>query len=265
VDIKEIESLAKQIRIDALQMCHDAKSSHIGSCLSCADILAVLYGGVMNVKPDNPDWAERDRFILSKGHACAALYAVLAERGFFDKSQLQDFYKNGSYFTGHANWNVRGVEVSTGALGDGLSIGCGMALANPKSKVYVLIGDGDLNEGSTWEAALFAGYHHLGNLVVIVDHNRLQALGECRDILDLVSIEEKFVAFGWVRNRFSGHNINKLVEEFKQINEIPCRMPYCLVLDTVKGKGVSFYENRTDSHYRHPNDEELKQALEELR
>jgi len=264
MDIKEIESLAKQIRIDVLNMTHDAKSSHVGSCLSCADILAVLYGGVMKVDPQNPDWMERDRFILSKGHACAALYSVLANRGFFDKSQLKDFYKNGSYFTGHANWNVYGVEVSTGALGDGLSIGCGMALANPKSKVYVLMGDGDCNEGMTWEAAMFAAQHKLDNLVAIVDYNNLQALGKVEDISGLRYLYHKWESFGWNTFQVDGHDIDKM-KTILPPNPFMRWRPSCIIADTVKGKGVSFLKNRVESHYKCLNDAELKLALEELK
>ncbi len=264
MNISEIEFLAKKIRVDVLQMTHDAKSAHVGSCLSCADILAVLYGGAMNVKPDNPDWPERDRFILSKGHACAALYSVLSQRGFFSRSELANFYKNGSYLIGHANHNVPGVDVSTGALGDGLSIGWGMALANPKSKVYVLMGDGDCNEGMTWEAAMFAAHHKLNNLVAIVDHNSLQALGETDDILNLEPLADKWRFFGWFGGDIDGHNLHEI--------EIACPphpfikdQPTFIIANTVKGKGVSFYDNKVEFHYRSPTDAELERALEELK
>ncbi len=259
-----METLAKQIRIDVLNMTHDAKSAHVGSCLSCADILAVLYGEVMKVNPVDPEWPERDRFILSKGHACAALYSALANRGFFPKSELDNFYKNGSYFTGHANHNVPGVEVSTGALGDGLSIGCGMALANPKAKVYVLMGDGDLNEGSTWEAVMFAGHHRLENLIAIVDCNGLQALGNTNSIINQELISDRWKSFGWYGEIVDGHDISQLKSRLQLCYHFENK-PTCVIAKTVKGKGVSFFENRVESHYKCPNDEELERALEELK
>ncbi len=268
MDIKQIEVLAKQIRIDSLQMCHDAKSSHIGSCLSCADILAVLYGEVMKVNPVDPEWSERDRFILSKGHACAALYAVLAERGFFPKEWLKNFYKYGSFLTGHANHKVPGVEVSTGALGDGLSIGCGMALANPKSKVYVMMGDGDCNEGNTWEAAMFAAQHKLGILFVIVDCNGLQALGRVVDISvsGVERLGDMWEGFGWNVIGVDGHDIPQIINTFEIVKAIDdYDKPVCILVYTIKGKGVGFYENKVESHYKCPSDDELKRALEELK
>ena len=258
----EIEALAKQIRIHALEMTHKAQSSHIGSCLSIADILAVLYGCVMNVRPFEPDWEWRDRFILSKGHACAALYAVLGERGFFPLEWLNDYYQKGSLLSGHVSHYVPGVEASTGSLGHGLSVGCGMALAT-KSKVYVLLGDGDCNEGSTWEAVMFAKQHKLDNLVVIVDYNRLQAMGETRDVIDLDSLADKWHSFGWSVGEVDGHNIEHL-EHILKFTPLPTGKPRCIIAHTVKGKGVSFIEGKVEWHYKYPNDEELRLALKEL-
>ena len=182
--MNKTQELARKIRIHSLRMANRASTSHIGSCLSCADILAVLYGDVMRYKPDNPEWEGRDRFILSKGHAGSALYATLAECGFFPVGELDNYHQSGSLLLGHVSHDVAGVEVSTGSLGHGLSIGCGMAMAT-KPRVFVLLSDGDLNEGSTWEAIMFAGQHKLHNLKAIVDWNGLQAMGKSSKIMNL--------------------------------------------------------------------------------
>ena len=256
-----MNDLANSIRAHVLRMTHRAKCSHVGSCLSIADILAVLYGEVMDFKPEQPDWENRDRFILSKGHACAAVYAVLAECGYFPVGMLDTFYQKGSLLSGHINHRVPGVDASTGSLGHGLSIGCGMALAT-KQNIYVLLGDGECNEGSVWEAAMFAGHHRLNNLTVIIDYNKLQALGDTRDILDLTPLDGKWSAFGWEVVEVDGHNEKELREALQyEINHIK---PRCIIAHTVKGKGVKFMENAVAWHYRHPSDGELKQALEEL-
>jgi transketolase len=251
--------LALKIRQHSLAMTHSAKSSHIGSCLSCADILAVLYGGVMNYKADDPKWEGRDRFIMSKGHASASLYAVLAECGFFPVSELNKFYYD--TLAGHVSHHVAGVEVSTGSLGMGLSIGCGMALAS-KQKVYVLLGDGDCQEGQTWEAAMFAAHHKLSNLVVIVDHNNMQALGKTTDVLNLESLRGKWESFGWAVTHIGGHNVSILEFMLKHVSSL---LPTCIIADTVKGKGVSFMEGNVLWHYKYPNAEELVKALAELK
>lgn len=264
--MKDYELLATKIRAHSLQMTHDAKSSHIGSCLSIADILAVLYGGVLNVRPEQPEWENRDRFILSKGHACAALYAVLAERGFFPMEWLDTFYQNGSKLSGHITYGVPGVELSTGSLGHGLSMGCGMALAakrdNKKYKIFVLLSDGELNEGSTWEAILFASHHKLDNLIAIVDYNKSQAMGEVRKVLRLGTLSDKWKSFGWNAWNTNGHKYKEIEDN---INNIQVEgNPSCIIAHTTKGKGVSYMEGETVWHYRSPNDEELNQALLEL-
>lgn len=258
--IKYYETLAKRVRIDVLRMTNKAKSSHIGSNLSMADILAVLYGGVLNVQPDNPDWEGRDRLILSKGHACASVYAVLAERGFFPKEMLEGYYQSGSLLSGHISHYVSGVEASTGSLGHGLSIGCGMALAI-KSRVYVLLSDGDCNEGSTWEAVMFASHHKLDNLVAIVDYNKMQALGDSKSILDLTPLCDKWMAFGWAVEEIDGHDIEQIETALRYRT---FEQPRCIIAHTIKGKGVSFMENSVEWHYKYPNEEELELALEEL-
>jgi transketolase len=255
------KELALKIRKHCLEMTNKSKASHIGSCLSIADILAVLYGKVMNYKSDEPNWEGRDRFILSKGHACAALYAVLAECGFFPIKELETFYGEG-ILMGHASHYVKGVDASTGSLGMGLSIGCGMALGI-KQMVYVLLGDGDCDEGMTWEAVMFAGHHKLSNLVAIIDSNRLQALGSPSGILNLEPLKCKWESFGWDTRIIGGHNleeIEKILKYAKGNNE-----PTCIIARTIKGKGVSYMENRVEWHYKYPNDEELNKALEELK
>lgn len=260
------KELALKIRQHVLEMTHDAHSSHVGSCLSCADILAVLYNGVLNVKSDNPDWDDRDRFILSKGHACASLYAVLAERGFLPIEQLKTFYQNNG-LSGHVSHHVKGIEASTGSLGHGLPIACGMALAGKRDKkdyrVFVLLSDGDLNEGSTWESVMFAKQHKLDNLIVIIDFNQSQALGNSKDILNLNDLASKFRAFGWWVKNINGHDLLSIEKSLKVIPESPY-YPTCIIAHTIKGKGISFMESQTKWHYSYPNDAELKQALEEL-
>jgi transketolase len=252
-----LEELARRIRIHCVGMTHNAKSSHIGSCLSIADILAVLYGRILRYKPDNPRWEGRDRFILSKGHASAALYATLAECGYFPIKDLDKFYQD---MSGHASHYISGVEVSTGSLGHGLSIGCGMALAT-KQNVYVLISEGDCDEGQTWEAAMFASHHKLDNLAVIIDCNGLQALGKTSDILNLEPLDSKWESFGWNTKVIDGHNIEEIEKALRAFH----LQPTCIIAHTIKGKGVSCLENKVESHYKYLNDKELSQALMELK
>jgi len=260
--------LAKKIREHALLMTHKAKASHIGSCLSMADLLAVLYRDILRVKPSKPDWANRDRFILSKGHGAAILYAVLAERGFFKKKELETFYQDRSRLAGMASLDVPGVEVSTGSLGHGLPIGCGMALAGKKEgekyRVFVLVGDGELDEGSNWEAILFAAHHKLDNLVVIVDCNGLQAIGKTFDVLKLEPLEEKFKSFGWDVSEIAGHDHNQ-IRCALSIIPFSIGKPSVVIAHTVKGKGISFMEDRKEWHYKFLNDKELSKALDEIK
>ncbi len=260
--------LARQIRRHVLQMTHRAKASHVGSSLSMAELLAVLFGGVLKIDPRQPAWPDRDRFVLSKGHACAGVYAALAERGFFPLAWLENFYGDGSPLAGHiTHTRVPGVEVSTGSLGHGLSIGCGMALAGKRDarphRVFVLLSDGECDEGSTWEACLFAPQHRLDNLVAIVDYNKIQSLGSVKEVLDLEPLAAKWEAFGWATREIDGHDP---VAVERALTEVPLRAgrPTCVVAHTVKGKGVSFMEGRLLWHYRSPNEEELARALAEL-
>jgi transketolase len=233
-----------------------------------ADLLAVLYSGVLQVDPARPKWPDRDRFILSKGHGCAGLYAVLAERGFFPLSWLDDFYQNGARLSGHiTDKGVPGVEVSTGSLGHGLSIACGMALAAKRDdqlfRVFALLSDGECDEGSTWESVLFAPHHGLDNLVAIVDYNKIQSLGPTHEVLNLDPLAAKWEAFGWAVREIDGHDFEQIVSALTRIPFQPGK-PSCVVAHTVKGKGVSFMENQVLWHYRSPAGEEFSRALEEL-
>jgi len=268
--IKEVpvKELARRIRRHIITMANRANAAHIGSGLSVADILAVLYGRILNFDPKRPDWPERDRFILSKGHGCAALYAVLAECGFFPLSRLETYYQNGSILPGHTTHKCTpGVETSTGSLGHGLPLGIGMALAAKRDgkshRVFVVLSDGECDEGSNWEGALFAPHHLLDNLVVIVDYNKIQSLGHVKDVLDLNPLAEKWRAFNWATQELDGNDVRALEKALSQIPAQPGR-PTCLVAHTIKGKGVSFMENKLQYHYTPPRGEELPKALAEV-
>lgn len=262
-----LTGLAKKIRAHALRMVHEAGASHIGSCLSIADILAVLYGRILRIDQSNLDWPDRDRFILSKGHAAAAAYAALAERDFIPVEWLKTYCQNGSELGGHLTYGVPGVEVSTGSLGHGLSIGCGMALAGKRERqsyrVFVLLSDGECDEGSTWEAALFAAHHHLDNLVAIVDYNKIQAYGRVSEVLDLEPLADKWKVFNWKVLEIDGHNCGQIEEVLMSVPWAPTR-PSCVIAHTIKGKGVSFMEGQLAWHYKSPNTQQLSQALAEL-
>lgn len=264
---RELADLARTIRVDTARMTHRAKSSHIGSCFSIADLLAVLYARILRVDPSRPAWPDRDRFILSKGHACAVLYAVLAEKGFFSNSRLDTFYQNGSALGGHAMHSVPGVEVSTGSLGHGLSLGCGMALVGKRQgspfRVFALLSDGECDEGSVWEAALFAGHHQLENLVAIVDYNGIQSIGRVNEVLGLHPFADKWTACRWAVQEIDGHNLEEIESALQHI-PLERDRPTCIIAHTIKGKGVRFMEDKLLWHYRSPNDEELRSALDEL-
>jgi transketolase len=260
-------SLAKAIRAHAMRMVHRAGASHIGSCLSAADLLAVLYDEVLRVDPKRPSDPDRDRFILSKGHAAAALYAALAERGFFPVAELDDYCRDGSRLTGHVSHHVPGVEFSTGALGHGLPVGCGMALAGKHAglhyRVFVLLSDGELDEGSNWEAGLFAAHHQLDNLVAIVDYNQIQSFGRVSEVLSLEPLAAKWSAFNWSVREADGHDPGGLATMLSTTPWYAGR-PGILIAHTVKGKGVSFMEDRLAWHYKSPSTGQLAQALAEL-
>lgn len=259
--------LARDIRAHALRMCAAAQASHIGSCLSVADILAVLYAKVLRHDPRNPQWSDRDRLILSKGHAAAAVYAALAELDFFSKSTLTTYCQDGSQLTGHVSHAVPGVEVSTGSLGHGLPIGCGMAMAacreNLPWNVYVILSDGELDEGSTWEAALFAGHHDLNKLTAIIDYNKIQSFGSVADVLGLEPLADKWRSFGWTVCEVDGHNHEQIVDCLTTCKS-HMNKPTCVIAHTVKGRGVSFMEGQLAWHYRSPSSAELRAALSEV-
>ena len=259
---------AKRIRRHVINMTSRANSSHIGSCLSMTDILALLYGKLLRFDAARPDWPERDRFLLSKGHGCAALYAALAETGFFPKEWLDKYYLDGTRLAGHATHkNTPGVELSTGSLGHALPIGCGMSLVGKRDskdfRVFVLLSDGECDEGSNWEAALFAPHHKLDNLVVIIDYNKIQSLGRVKEVLDLDPLGEKWRAFGWAVRELDGHDLGQLDEALSAVPFIPGK-PSCIVAHTVKGKGVSFMEDKLLWHYSAPKGDQLPQALAEV-
>ena len=244
-----------------------AKASHIGGALSMADLLAVLYGDILRVKPEQPDWPERDRFILSKGHSCTGVYATLALRGFFPLAELQTYGHDGSRLMSHISHKVPGVEFSTGSLGHGLPFGCGKALAAKRRKknwrTFVMLSDGELDEGSNWEAILFAPQHRLDNLVAIVDYNKIQSLGSVKEVLDLHPLAEKFRAFNRAVKEIDGHNHAEISAALKQ-PPFEAGKPVCLLAHTVKGKGVDFMEGKLQWHYSSPKPDQLQEALRQL-
>jgi transketolase len=259
--------LASEIRRHALRMVHSAKASHIGGVLSMADVLAVLYSGVLKVKPDEPAWKERDRFILSKGHCCAGVYAALALRGFIPIEELETYGRDGSRLMTHISHKVSGVEFSTGSLGHGLPFGCGKALAAKRQgapgRTLVMLSDGELDEGTNWEAILFAPQHRLDNLVAIVDYNKIQSLGTVADVLELEPLAAKLRAFRWGVREVDGHDHSAVRDALLAVPWDPGR-PSCLIAHTTKGKGVDFMENELLWHYRNPGDADLAKALVQI-
>ena len=266
-DKKYLEKIARDIRIKIIEMLFNSKSSHLGSSLSIVDIITFLYFGFLNIDPENPDKRDRDRFILSKGHACSALYASLAIRGFFSVELLEKYCINNGLFSGHCTFGIiPGIEASTGSLGHGLPMGIGMAIAgrNLKNKyrVFVLLSDGECNEGSVWEAAMFAGHHKLDNLTAIIDFNGLQAFGYTKDILNLDPFLKKWESFGWEAIEVDGHNFLSLKKAFSKM-PIKENKPSLIVAKTIKGKGVSFAENKIEWHYKSLSKEQFEIAINE--
>ena len=262
------KELAKKIRIHALKMAHNGGSAHTGSSFSIADILAVLYTDILQKNSQDPNDDQRDRFVLSKGHAAAALYATLAETGFFPISKLATHYQDRSDLCGHVSHKgIPGVEVSTGSLGHGLNLATGMALAakidQKKHRIFTLLSDGECDEGSTWEAVLFAAHHHLDNLIAIIDYNKIQSLDTVADTLALEPFADKWRSFGWQVQEVDGHNHHQLQSELSSVPLEP-ECPSVIICHTVKGKGVSFMENTVLWHYRIPKGDEYAAALKEL-
>ena len=264
----ELAEKARKIRINALKAIHAAKSGHPGGSLSSADILATLYFGELNIDPKNPKMADRDKFVLSKGHAVPALYAALGERGFYEVNEMMTLRQVGSKFQGHPNMSkVPGIEMSTGSLGQGFSAAVGMAIAgkidkNP-GRVYALTGDGELQEGIVWEAAMQAAHRKLDNLVAIVDLNGLQIDGKVSDVKCVCPVDEKFRSFGWNVINVDGHNFEELTTAFDEAKKCG-GVPTAIIAHTHKGKGVSFMEDNAGWHGKAPSDEELAAAIEEL-
>jgi transketolase len=266
MNLEELKTLSLNIRKSALRMTSSGGSSHIASIFSMADILSVLYGCYLNKFPNNPKSAERDRFILSKGHAGAGIYSALAESGFFPREVLLTHYQNGSLLSGHVSHKgIPGVEFSTGSLGHGLPVGVGMALAGKRAlsshRIIVLVGDGECNEGSNWEAMLIAAHHKLDNLIVIVDANRYQSIKTTNETLNLEPFGDTWRAFGWDVHEGDGHNHKHLIEA---LNACHTAKPMCLIANTIKGKGVSFMEANILWHYRSAQGGEYDSALREL-
>lgn len=266
--MKSIE-LSKKIKIESLKMVNRIGGSHIGSAFSIVDILSVLYSNILNYDNNNPGYDDRDRLILSKGHACSSLYACLALKGFFKTIELKKYGKNDSDLMNHVSHKVPGVEFSTGSLGHGLPFGLGKAnslkIKQNESKVVVIIGDGELAEGANFEAMLFASHHKLDNLILIIDSNNLQSLTTVTNTLNLLPYKEKFNSFGWDYNECDGHNHSELMLNFKNMWNNLNKKPKVLVANTIKGKGVSFMENKVSWHYKSPNDDQLKEAIKQIK
>ena len=268
--IKELEKKAKWVRQQVFEMCLIAGTGHIAPALSCTEILVALYhGGFLRVNPDKPSWEDRDRFILSKGQGCAALYAVLADLGFIPITELQTYTSVGSRLGGHAESNIPGIEASTGSLGHGLPMSVGMALAaKMDGKDYLcvtLLGDGECQEGSVWEAAMFAGHHHLDNLIVIVDRNMLQSIDFTEAAVALEPFSKKWEAFNWDVHIINGHSFSQILTALIRLRSERTGKPKAVIAKTIKGKGISYMENKPIWHYRVPDSqEEIAQARKEL-
>ncbi len=264
----ELEAVARKLRFKLVEMSHTAGTAHLGSALSCVDILVAAFWKYVRTNPAEPSNPFRDRFILSKGHAASALYATLAARGFFPQEWLDSYATHGSPLAEQPSPGCApGVELATGSLGHGLPVGSGMALAgriqNRDYRVYVLMSDGECNEGTVWEAALFAPANKLGNLVVIIDYNKWQATGRSNEVMNLSSLREKWSAFGWDASEIDGNNMAAVVEALRKIPENSGK-PVAIIAHTVKGKGVSFMEDDNNWHYRIPNQQEVLAAKKEL-
>jgi transketolase len=269
LSVTDLKRMANRLRIDIIKMLGAAGSGHPGGSLSAIDIICALYFGGMRHHPQDPKWADRDRFILSKGHCCPALYAVMAESGYFSPDVLPTLRKMGSPLQGHPDRRfLPALETNTGSLGQGLSVGIGMALAARLDKkdwhTFVMAGDGEVQEGQIWEAAMFAGFHKLQNLTLIVDYNHIQLDGFVKDILDVAPLKAKFDAFGWRTVEIDGHNFDQIIPALADARGGKGGLPTCIVANTVKGKGVSFMENKPEWHGVAPNADQVKAAVAEL-
>ena len=250
---------------DVVRMTNVSKTSHVGGCLSCLDIVDVLFTDIIRINSKKPKSKNRDRFILSKGHTSAVIYSVLANKGFFPLKWLETYFDNGTKLPGHIDHKVPGVEFSTGSLGHGLSVGLGMALSmrneKIKSKVYVLLSDGEMNTGSTWESIMFAAHHKVSNLICIVDKNKIQSFGKTKDIINLDPLHKKWEAYGWNTYNIDGHNHSEIEKAFINSKK-NSKKPSVIICNTIKGKGIKDFEGRLISHYRPPSEEQLNNILE---
>ncbi len=267
-NIKELVNMAKEVRKGIIEAVYSNKSGHPGGSLSIADILTVLYFKELNIDPNNPKWEDRDRLVLSKGHCAPVLYSCLANRGFFDISELRKFRNIEGILQGHPDMKkVPGVDMTSGSLGQGLSVSNGMALAGKLDKkdyrVYCIMGDGEIEEGQVWEAAMTASHYKLDNLCVIIDNNNLQIDGEIDKVMNPYPIDEKFRSFGFQVINIDGHDIDEIIKAFDVAKNIK-EKPTCIIAKTIKGKGVSFMENQVNWHGKAPNEEQYNQAMKEL-
>ena len=267
-DIKDLENKAKEVRKGIIEAVYSNKSGHPGGSLSIADIMTVLYFNQLNIDEKNPKWEERDRLVLSKGHCSPSLYSCLANRGFFDVEKLKTFRNIESNLQGHPDMNkVPGVDMTSGSLGQGLSSANGMAIAgkmdNKNYRVYCILGDGEIEEGQIWEAAMTANKYKLDNLCVIVDNNNLQIDGTIEEVMSSYPIDEKFKSFGFQVINIDGHNIQEIIDAFDVAKNVK-EKPTCIIAKTIKGKGISFMENKAEWHGQAPSEEEYKIAMEEL-
>lgn len=255
---------ARQVRIETLKMVYNAKASHIGGAFSMTDLLAVLYNGILNISPENSEDPQRDRFVLSKGHACTALYSTLALKGFIPLEELKTYGQDNSRLMSHTNHKVPGVELSTGSLGHALSVCCGLAVAAKAKRenwrTFCLLSDGELDEGSNWESILFAPHHALNNLTIIIDYNKIQAFGNTNKVLNLEPLADKLNSFGWHVMEIDGHNHQEIENALSFVGE----KPVAVIAHTIKGKGVDFMEGDLLWHYRSPDQKQFEEALKKL-
>lgn len=266
--INYLKEMAKKVRTQIVEQVYRAGSGHPGGSLSMADILTVLYFYELRIDEKNPNWEDRDRFVLSKGHCAPALYSCLANKGFYELKELEEFRKVNGRLQGHPDMTkIPGVDMSTGSLGQGFSAAIGMALAgkldNKDYRVYCLVGDGEIEEGQIWEAAMSAGHYKLDNLCLIVDNNNLQIDGTIEEVMDSTPIDEKFRSFGFQIIKIDGNDIEEIIKAFDVAKNIKGK-PTCIVAETIKGKGVSYMENKVEWHGKAPNEEQFKQALKEI-